>query len=53
MMAVHLRGAFFVSQAAARAMAESGRGGRIVNISSQGGLRVCRTQPCIAPARAA
>jgi NAD(P)-dependent dehydrogenase (short-subunit alcohol dehydrogenase family) len=38
MMAVNLRGAFFMSQAAARTMAESGRGGRIVNISSQGGL---------------
>jgi NAD(P)-dependent dehydrogenase (short-subunit alcohol dehydrogenase family) len=38
MMAVNLRGAFFMSQAAARAMAGSGRGGRIVNISSQGGL---------------
>jgi NAD(P)-dependent dehydrogenase (short-subunit alcohol dehydrogenase family) len=38
MMGVNLRGAFFMSQAAARAMAESGRGGRIVNISSQGGL---------------
>lgn len=38
MMAVNLRGAFFMSQAAARTMAGSGRGGRIVNISSQGGL---------------
>ena len=38
MMAVNLRGAFFMSQAVARAMAASGRGGRIVNISSQGGL---------------
>jgi len=38
MMAVNLRGAFFMSQAAARVMAASGRGGRIVNISSQGGL---------------
>jgi NAD(P)-dependent dehydrogenase (short-subunit alcohol dehydrogenase family) len=38
MMAVNLRGAFFMSQAVARTMAESGRGGRIVNISSQGGL---------------
>jgi NAD(P)-dependent dehydrogenase (short-subunit alcohol dehydrogenase family) len=38
MMAVNLRGAFFMSQAAARAMADLGRGGRIVNISSQGGL---------------
>jgi NAD(P)-dependent dehydrogenase (short-subunit alcohol dehydrogenase family) len=32
------RGAFFMSQAAARTMAGSGRGGRIVNICSQGGL---------------
>ena len=38
MMAVNLRGAFFMSQAVARVMAASGRGGRIVNISSQGGL---------------
>ena len=38
MMAVNLRGAFFMSQAVARVMAGSGRGGRIVNISSQGGL---------------
>jgi NAD(P)-dependent dehydrogenase (short-subunit alcohol dehydrogenase family) len=38
MMAVNLRGAFFMSQAVARAMSTSGRGGRIVNISSQGGL---------------
>ena len=37
MMAVNLRGAF-MSQAAARAMADLERGGRIVNISSQGGL---------------
>ncbi len=38
MMAVNLRGAFFMSQAVARTMASAGRGGRIVNISSQGGL---------------
>jgi NAD(P)-dependent dehydrogenase (short-subunit alcohol dehydrogenase family) len=38
MMAVNLRGVFFMSQAVARAMAAAGRGGRIVNISSQGGL---------------
>jgi NAD(P)-dependent dehydrogenase (short-subunit alcohol dehydrogenase family) len=38
MMAVNLRGAFFMSQAVARSMAAAGRGGRIVNISSQGGL---------------
>ena len=38
MMAVNLRGAFFMSQAVAREMAAAGRGGRIVNISSQGGL---------------
>lgn len=38
MMAVNLRGAFFMTQAVARAMAASGQGGRIVNISSQGGL---------------
>jgi NAD(P)-dependent dehydrogenase (short-subunit alcohol dehydrogenase family) len=38
MMAVNLRGAFFMSQAVARIMVSAGRGGRIVNISSQGGL---------------
>jgi NAD(P)-dependent dehydrogenase (short-subunit alcohol dehydrogenase family) len=38
MMAVNLRGAFFMSQAVARTMVSAGRGGRIVNISSQGGL---------------
>ena len=38
MMAVNLRGVFFMSQVVARAMAAAGRGGRIVNISSQGGL---------------
>ena len=38
MMAVNLRGVFFMSQAVARAMASAGRGGRIINISSQGGL---------------
>jgi NAD(P)-dependent dehydrogenase (short-subunit alcohol dehydrogenase family) len=38
MMAVNLRGAFFMSQAVARTMASAGRSGRIVNISSQGGL---------------
>jgi NAD(P)-dependent dehydrogenase (short-subunit alcohol dehydrogenase family) len=38
MMAVHLRGAFFMSQAAAHAMGELEQGGRIVNIGSQGSL---------------
>lgn len=37
MMAVNQRGVFFCSQAAARIMASQG-GGRIVNLSSQGGL---------------
>jgi NAD(P)-dependent dehydrogenase (short-subunit alcohol dehydrogenase family) len=37
MMSVNLRGLFFMSQAVARAMIPRG-GGRIVNISSQGGL---------------
>jgi NAD(P)-dependent dehydrogenase (short-subunit alcohol dehydrogenase family) len=37
MMSVNLRGLFFMSQAAARAMIPHG-GGRIVNISSQGGV---------------
>jgi NAD(P)-dependent dehydrogenase (short-subunit alcohol dehydrogenase family) len=52
MMAVNLRGAFFMSQAAARARVDLGRGGRIVNISSQGGLVGLPMRPCIAPARA-
>jgi NAD(P)-dependent dehydrogenase (short-subunit alcohol dehydrogenase family) len=38
MMAVNLRGVFFTSQTVARTMVAAGRGGRIVNISSQGGL---------------
>ena len=38
MTAVNLRGVFFTSQAVARTMVAAGRGGRIVNISSQGGL---------------
>jgi NAD(P)-dependent dehydrogenase (short-subunit alcohol dehydrogenase family) len=37
MMAVNLRGVFFMSQAVARAMIPRG-GGRIVNMSSQGGV---------------
>jgi NAD(P)-dependent dehydrogenase (short-subunit alcohol dehydrogenase family) len=37
MMSVNLRGVFFMSQAVARAMIPRG-GGRIVNISSQGGV---------------
>lgn len=38
MMGVNLRGTFFMSQAVARTMVAAGRGGRIINISSQGGL---------------
>jgi NAD(P)-dependent dehydrogenase (short-subunit alcohol dehydrogenase family) len=38
MMAVNLRGSFFMSRAIARTMASAGRSGRILNISSQGGL---------------
>jgi NAD(P)-dependent dehydrogenase (short-subunit alcohol dehydrogenase family) len=38
MMAVNLRGMFFTSQAVARTMIGAGTGGRIINISSQGGL---------------
>lgn len=37
MMSVNLRGVFFASQAVARVMIEHG-GGRIINMSSQGGL---------------
>jgi NAD(P)-dependent dehydrogenase (short-subunit alcohol dehydrogenase family) len=37
MMAVNLRGLFFMSQAVARVMIDQG-GGRIINMSSQGGL---------------
>jgi NAD(P)-dependent dehydrogenase (short-subunit alcohol dehydrogenase family) len=38
MMAVNLRGVFFTSQAVARVMIAAGKGGRIINLSSQGGL---------------
>jgi NAD(P)-dependent dehydrogenase (short-subunit alcohol dehydrogenase family) len=38
MMAVNLRGVFFTSQAVARVMIAGGKGGRIINLSSQGGL---------------
>ena len=38
MMDVNLRGVFFMSQAVARVMKGAGQGGRIINISSQGGL---------------
>lgn len=38
MMAVNLRGMFFMTQAVARAMVGAGRPGRIINLSSQGGL---------------
>ena len=37
-LAVNVKGSFFVAQAAARRMVEAGRGGSIVNISSQLGL---------------
>lgn len=41
---VNLKSAFFLSQAAARAMIDAGRGGRIINVASmlsfQGGIRV-------------
>lgn len=38
MMGVNLRGMFFMSQAVAAKMVAAGKGGRIINISSQGGL---------------
>ncbi|HEY6475936.1 MAG TPA: SDR family NAD(P)-dependent oxidoreductase [Polyangia bacterium] len=37
-LAVNLKGTFFVSQAVGRAMIAGGRGGRIVNLSSQAGF---------------
>jgi len=37
-IAVHLKGAFAMTQAAARRMAEQGQGGRIINTSSTSGL---------------
>jgi NAD(P)-dependent dehydrogenase (short-subunit alcohol dehydrogenase family) len=37
-VAVNLKGTFFASQAAGRAMIDQGRGGRIVNLSSQAGF---------------
>jgi len=38
MIGVNLRGVFFMTQAVAKTMVGRGEGGRIVNISSQGGL---------------
>ena len=36
-MSINLRGAFFMAQAAGKLMIESGKGGRIINMSSQTG----------------
>ena len=53
MMAVNLRGAFFMSQAVARTMAASGEAAASSTSVRRAALSVCRTPPCIAPARAA
>jgi NAD(P)-dependent dehydrogenase (short-subunit alcohol dehydrogenase family) len=53
MMAVNLRGVFFMSQAAARTMAGSGRVVASSTSVRRAALSVCPTRPCIAPARAA
>jgi NAD(P)-dependent dehydrogenase (short-subunit alcohol dehydrogenase family) len=52
MMAVNLRGAFFMSQAVVRTMASAGRSGRSSTSVRRAASSVCPTRPCIAPARA-
>jgi len=42
LMDINLRGAFFAAQAAARRMTDTGRGGSIINMSSQAGHRALR-----------
>lgn len=43
-IAVNLKGTFFASQAAARVMMRQGRGGRIINMSSQAGFAALPTE---------
>jgi NAD(P)-dependent dehydrogenase (short-subunit alcohol dehydrogenase family) len=53
LMSVNLRGAFFVLQAAARAMREAGNGGVIVNVSSSAGRSGRPTQAVYGMTKAA
>src|SRR6185312_5606478 len=52
-LAVNLKGTFFVSQAAGRAMIAAGRGGRIVNLSSQAGFVALPTESVYCMTKAA
>jgi NAD(P)-dependent dehydrogenase (short-subunit alcohol dehydrogenase family) len=52
-LAVNLKGTFFVSQAVGRAMIAGGRGGRIVNLSSQAGFVALPTESVYCMTKAA
>jgi NAD(P)-dependent dehydrogenase (short-subunit alcohol dehydrogenase family) len=52
-VAVNLKGTFFVSQAVGRAMIAGGRGGRIVNLSSQAGFVALPTESVYCMTKAA
>jgi NAD(P)-dependent dehydrogenase (short-subunit alcohol dehydrogenase family) len=52
-LAVNLKGTFFVSQAVGRAMIAAGRGGRIVNLSSQAGFVALPTESIYCMTKAA
>jgi len=52
-VAVNLKGTFLVSQAVGRAMIAAGRGGRIVNLSSQAGLVALPTESVYCMTKAA
>ena len=52
-VAINLKGTFFVSQAVGRAMIAAGRGGRIVNLSSQAGFVALPTESIYCMTKAA
>jgi NAD(P)-dependent dehydrogenase (short-subunit alcohol dehydrogenase family) len=52
-MAVNVKGLFFASQAAGRAMIRAGTGGRIVNLSSQAGFAALPTESVYCASKAA
>jgi NAD(P)-dependent dehydrogenase (short-subunit alcohol dehydrogenase family) len=52
-VAINLKGTFFVSQAVGRAMIAAGRGGRIVNLSSQAGFVALPTESVYCMTKAA
>jgi NAD(P)-dependent dehydrogenase (short-subunit alcohol dehydrogenase family) len=52
-VAVNLKGTYFVSQAVGRAMIAAGRGGRIVNLSSQAGFVALPTESVYCMTKAA